>query len=766
MADERTRNSVGPFQLRVESGRLIAPNEVASKIENMYLTETGSLRSVQGPVPYQPTYPVAAAADPDPGLDFSRSAGVYHCLLQGGDRDILLWHVVYTGSPTLFSVIQEHKGWDVNAGAPFGTTLLAPNGVTAKVNADLSLSLRPQFPTQFESTPDGVVIVPQGGIAYFYDGDVIAPLGFPERPGSPSAEGPRTEGLSITPAGPGPNNSGYSRRGSDRDVTYIQVPKIKNKSTTLPRVFGTCRIGTTSYSDIITPGGLGAGVKKNTYGGVLREGSWKCAVQFVDRWGNLSALSPPSGDANLSKMENADGDSEYKYGGDLPIENFKFQFLWSGIDTGPSHCVGRTLYRTKDLINSGDGKYYEIPSNFGGGFLEFSTIPDNVTSSFPDDVPDSALLIEAEKYIPVPEFKLCKLAFSRLWIANFKNQPGAVRYSVVGKWGTFKEGDLIFPDPTGDEVTGLWPTDQGLLVFTSSSTFLFVSNSDGDGFRASTLSTTIGCVAPSSLQTMRNGQTVWLGEKGFYAYSGTTLDPISIVVQPTVDRINIARRKQAVSAVDKKMDEYRCWVPVDGSTTNNLCLIYDGEGWRQRNDVKATSVCVTKDHRNYMLATGEVSKSGGTDHSLWLLDKEALSYTRASARESVVQTAWLKSIQSMRRSTLLTVYIWMRATEKGDLTVEAFRDWRESPIIETTAGATHPPKLYAQEDPPSFWDEAITGSTGATWVRRRPFWVKVDFHMPSCEVFKLKFKYSGDWEFVGMLFEDRDVHGGGVQVAP
>lgn len=766
MANERTRNSVGPFQLRVESGRLIAPNEVASKIENMYLTDEGSLRSVEGPTTYQPTYPVAVTADPDPGMDFARSAGVYHCVLQNGERDVLLWHVVYQGSPTTLSVIQEHKGWDVNAGSPYGTTLLAPNGVAAQVNADLEISLRPQFPTQFESTPDGVVIVPQGGIAYFYDGTVIAPLGFPEKPGSPSGEGPRTEGLSASPGGTGPNNTGYSHRGTNATSIYTELPRISSKSTTLNRPFGTCRVGTTDYSDVITPGGAGAGLKKNTYGGVLREGSWKCAVQFVDRWGNLSALSAPSGDVRLEKMENADGDSEYKYGANLSIENFKFQFLWSGIDTGPSHCVGRILYRTKDLLNSGDSKYYELPSNFGGGFLEFSTIPDNLTDSFPDDTPDASLLLESVNYVPVPEFKLCRVAFSRLWIANFKDQPGALRYSVIGKWGTFEEDALIFPDPTGNEVTGLWPTDQGLLVFTCSSTFLFTLNSDGDGFRASTLSTTIGCVAPSSLKTMRNGRTVWLGEKGFYSYSGTSLDPISIVIQPTIARINVSRRKQSVAALDKEMDEYRCWVPVDGSTTNNLCLVYDGEGWRQRTDVQATSVCVTKDHRNYMLAVGEVAKSGGTDHSLWLLDRQALSYTRASARESIVQTAWLRAIQSRRRSTLLTVYIWMRATEKGDLTVEAYRDWRESPIIETTAGASNPPKLYAEEDPPSFWDDTVVGSAGASWVRRRPFWVKVDFHMPSCEVFKLKFKYTGDWEFVGMLFEDHDVHGGGVQVAP
>jgi hypothetical protein len=686
-------------------------------------------------------------------------------LLQNGQRDVLLWHVVYQGSPTTLSVIQEHKGWDVNAGAPYGITLLAPNGVAAKVNSDIDISLRAQFPTQFESTPDGVVIVPQGSIAYFYDGDVIAPLGFPEKPGSPTGEGPRTENLSLAPAGNGPNNAGYSHRGADRAV-LTAGPKIEEKSITLPRPFGTCRIGTTSYSDIITPGGVAGGSKKNTYGGVLREGSWKCAVQFVDRWGNLSALSAPSGDVTLTKMENADGDSEYKYGEDLPIENFKYQFLWSGIDTGPEHCVGRILYRTKDLLNSGDGNYYELPSNFGGGFFEFSTIPDNVTDSFPDDVSDASLLVESIQYVPVPEFKLCKLAFSRLWIANFKNEPGALRYSVIGKWGTFEEDALIYPDPTGNEITGLWPTDQGLLVFTSSSTFLFTLNSDGDGFRASTLSTRVGCVAPSSIQTMRNGRTVWLAEKGFYSYTGTSLDPISVVIQPTIDKINRARVKQSVSGMDVDMDEYRCWVPHDGNTKNNLCLIYDGEGWRQRTDVQATSVCVTKDHRNYMIATGEVNAIGGVDHSLWLLDKKALSYTRAQSREAIVQTAWLKSLRSMRRSTLLTVYIWMRATKKDDLIVEAFRDWRESPVVETTASSTTAPKLYAEEDPPSFWDETIVGSSNASWVRRRPFWVKVDFHMPSCEVFKLRFKYSGDWEFVGMLFEDRDVHGGGVQVAP
>lgn len=764
MANESGRRISGPFQLRVESGRLIAPNEIASKIENMYLTPEGTLRAVQGPMPYQPTYPVAATADPDPGLSFQRSAGVYHCVLQAGQRDILLWHAVYAGSPTNLSVIQEHKGWDVNAGPPYGTTLLAPSGVPALVNEDIEISLRPSFPTQFESTPDGVVIVPQGGTAYFYDGDTIAPLGFPERPGIVSGEGPQTKityPLGLIPP-EAPNNIGYAHRGA----SGITIPRIEDQSVTLRPPFGNCRIGTTTTSDTISSGASASGDQKNNYGGFLKQGSWACQVQFVDKWGNLSAPSPTSGKIILNHMENYDPEAVIPYETDISVEAFKYQFLWTGVDTGPNHCVGRVLLRTKDLLNSGDSKFYELPSNIGGGFLQYSTIPDNITTIFPDDIPDSSLTIEAKDIIPVPQFKLCRVAFGRLWIANFNDDPGALRYSIIGKWGTFETDSLIYPDPTGSEITGLWPTDQGLLVFTQNSTFLFTLNSDGDGFRASTLSTTVGCVAPSSINTMKNGETVWLAEKDFYSYTGTTLDPVSKMIQPTIQRINNARRKQAIAVVDRSMDEYRCWVPVDGNTKNNLCLVYDGEGWRQRTDINPTSACVTKDHRSYILATGEVNTSGGTDNSLWVVDKQALSYTRAAERDVIIETAWLKSIVSRRRSTLLTVYVWMRATKKADLTVEAFRDWRISPIIETTMGASRPPKLYSEEDEPPFWNNSVVGSAGSSWVRRRPFWVKVDLHLPSCEVFKLRFKYQGDWEFVGMLFEDREVHGGGIQVAP
>lgn len=759
MANERGRNRVGPLNLRIESGRLITPNEVASKIENMYLTTDGTLRSIDGPLPYIPEYPANnkqgyTPGPPIPGVAYEDMHGVFHCLLEGGKRDVLL---VHSGSR-----IMVHQGW--STATPY-ETLLGPASVSPTLVAPIATDSRPQFPTQFEATPDGVVIVPQDTRAYFYDGYIVAPLGYSssEAPGPPQAKGPNSLGADATI----PNSAGYSHHGGN---TTFGLPSISSGSNYMQPAYGTCRLGFTRKSDIIT---RGASSTKNILGGILDAGAWRAATQFVDIWGNLSPLSPSSADVTLDAMENIDGNVAGKYFAEptvdaVSIDSFRFQVAWSGIDTGPNRTVARKLLRTKDVARN-TNVFYEVPSNAGGGFFNFATLPDNLSTLFPDNTPDTWLLQEATLVDPVPEFKLCKLAFGRLWIANFEDNPGALRFSLPRKWGTFPKDEIIIPDAHSSEITGLWSVGKGLLVFTESSTFIFNENDSGDGFVGATLHPTIGCVAPSSIQSLPSGQTIWLGQKGFYSYeetsTGISIKPISVEIKPTIKRINTARRIQSTAAVDSVMGEYRCWVPHDGSVKNNLCLIFDGNGWRQRTDVQAASVCTTRDHRNYQLAAGNATNSGGTSvPGLWLLDRSSVAYT-VQAREAVIETAWLKALRSMQRSSLLTAYFWIRATRKADLLVEAMRDWRTVPVVETTAILTSPPKLYSEDDVPPFWNEAILGSSDV-WERRRPFWVKVDFHMPSCEVFKLRLKYEGDWEFLGLIFEDRNVHGGGVQVPP
>ena len=56
MADTRFRQKSDVLPIRVEAGQLILPETVGSRIENMFLTEEGTLRSVWGPAPYVPDY--------------------------------------------------------------------------------------------------------------------------------------------------------------------------------------------------------------------------------------------------------------------------------------------------------------------------------------------------------------------------------------------------------------------------------------------------------------------------------------------------------------------------------------------------------------------------------------------------------------------------------------------------------------------------------------------------------------------------------------
>jgi hypothetical protein len=137
-------------------------------------------------------------------------------------------------------------------------------------------------------------------------------------------------------------------------------------------------------------------------------------------------------------------------------------------------------------------------------------------------------------------------------------------YSYPGKYGTFELGSQMNPDPNGMEITGLWTVAQGLLVTTESSVFLITPSSDGIRFRSSTLSTNIGCIAPSSFGTMLDGSSIWLGREGFYRFDGQSLSLISDAIHTTIQTINWGWALGACAVVDPVSKEYRCWVPTDG----------------------------------------------------------------------------------------------------------------------------------------------------------------------------------------------------------
>ena len=104
---------------------------------------------------------------------------------------------------------------------------------------------------------------------------------------------------------------------------------------------------------------------------------------------------------------------------------------------------------------------------------------------------------------------------------------------------------------------------------------------------------------------MNDGSVIWLSRDGFYSYKEGSLTHISKIIHPTIQRINWGRALRACAAVDPRSQEYRCWLPIDGAEDNILALVWDGAGWRRRKHERLHCVCVTRDHRRYMLGGGK-----------------------------------------------------------------------------------------------------------------------------------------------------------------
>ena len=716
MADRRLRQSAGPLYVRIESGQLIQPDGVAAKVQNMYPTEEGTLRAITGPAPLVPNYGQGYPA-------YAQMHGIFHARLMGGEREVLLLH---TGAQ-LWVFEGWRRAWRV---------LLGPSGSSPQVEASLHDDTRPRFPTQFENTPTGIVIAPQGGRSYFYDGEVILPLGYDRAPGAPNGQGPLFDSNLVTvedvPQG------GYNYDGT------IMHPDFK---------YGRLGVGRTP-----------AGASEVT--GVLEQGSYRCGVQWIDRWGNLSPISGRSCTVDIPN------EKSLKTIGAAPTPNYRVdailkQVLWTDIEPGPEGTIGRILGRTRDELHTDNLALFELPGNAAGGQFAFATIPDNVAEIYPDNAPDSWLLKEMTEVDPVPLFKVCRMAFGRLWIAP-TDAPGSIRPSERLFWGTFPSDREVVCDPSGAEITGMWRIPGGLLVFTASSSFLVTPGDDGVGFRRSTLHASVGCVAPDSIASMPDGSVVWLGERGFYSFAGGVITSVSDAIQRDLRTVNVARQLQATAEVDVRTGEYRCWVAVDGSKTNNRCFIFDGNGWRRREDGEMAALCRIEDHRQMLLAAGDVVESGPTTRTgVWVLDHEVQSFTPAP-RTYVVETAWMGGMRSQNTSTRFQVRIWLRETHNEDsesadaITVESMRDYRETVLESVTAQRV---SMYDTADPPPFWGASVLGSSGTTWKRRRPFWTRAYLYVPSSEAIKLRLTSSTPFEFLGLMVEEVSKRDGGARIA-
>jgi hypothetical protein len=687
--------------LRIEGEGFLAPAKFASRIENMVLTADNTLATVIGPAKYDPYYD---------DTTWGNLHGIYHCVLMGGSRDVLL---IQDGQ-----YIKVHRGWSQD-----WQDLIGPEASGALLEMNIPDHQGNQFPLQCVSTPTGVVIIPHGGRASFYDGEVILPLGYDRRPGTPQALGPESNSASVTDA----NDSGYSINRTDLDGYQIM------------NYFGYGRVGT-AYHNTTSDGSGGIA----TAGGV-NNGQYQYAQQWIDYFGNLSPLSARSNTVTITTQTHS---------GDTP-EKFLKQLCVQGLEDGPAGTIGKDLSRTKDMLNSGTLDLFSIPTSVSGATVStYATLTDNVSRRYPDNVPDSWLITRPISPQPVPVFKLGCYAFGRFWYANTTSDPGILCASQPGRYGTFLAEDEMFPDATGSELMALCLTQQGMLAMTETSTYLISMDETGERFRSGTLDPEKGCAAPSSCANMPDGSVIWLGRDGFYQYQEGRIIYISEDIRAEFAALNLGRLRQATACFDPIHREYRCWVPINGDRLNSLCYVFDGSGWRRRTDIKATQVCVTKDHRKYTLAVGtSINSDGVAKKGVWVLDHETLSHVPAT-RTSIIETSWIEPFRSIEKRSPVEMNVWLREAYNGTATVHTYRDWRMvNPIVSDTTNLT----LLAKHDTPPLYGTTTYNqmATPNQFVKNRAFWKKVPIEIASVDVYKVKISTTSPMEFIGVRFSER-----------
>jgi hypothetical protein len=256
---------------------------------------------------------------------------------------------------------------------------------------------------------------------------------------------------------------------------------------------------------------------------------------------------------------------------------------------------------------------------------------------------------------------------------------------------------------------------------------------------------------------MRNGVTVWVNPEGFYAYDGTEVTFLFQDQRDEAKKFNRARLHRAVACFDQHSGEYRCWLAYDGSVANSMCFAYDGTAWRQRNDIDASDVCVTDDHRSLVIASGVAETKDG----VWVLDRAGPNLV------GQVRTGWFRSDRSSENASVRRVLLLLRETAvvaETNVAAKITVSWAVDYRYETKGTVTVFP--YPRVDPrygvvPDAFGTAVLGA--AVLRTRRPFWTRADIKVDSAEVFRLDITCTGRFEILAISFEEQPRETGSTQ---
>ncbi len=136
--------------------------------------------------------------------------------------------------------------------------------------------------------------------------------------------------------------------------------------------------------------------------------------------------------------------------------------------------------------------------------------------------------------------------------------------------------DSVFDVRTddGQPVTGLKNFSGGTVIFKENS-FHMMTGDDFTNISIRQVSQEYGCLNNRAIAQFKD-VLVFLDRKGIIEFNGSNIQIISTKIDPILKRMNIdAARVEACMTYDKLRNEILCDIPIDGSSVNNITLVFD-----------------------------------------------------------------------------------------------------------------------------------------------------------------------------------------------
>ncbi len=164
---------------------------------------------------------------------------------------------------------------------------------------------------------------------------------------------------------------------------------------------------------------------------------------------------------------------------------------------------------------------------------------------------------------------------SRMVLAGMTFAPSSVYISEDSEPEQIQL-DSVFDIRTddGESISGMKNFNGGLVIFKQES-FHVLTGDDFTNIAIRQVSEEYGCVNNRAIAQFKD-VLIFLDRKGIIEFNGSNINIISQKIDPIFKRMNLdAARTEACMTYDKLRNEVLCDIPIDGSTTNNITIVFD-----------------------------------------------------------------------------------------------------------------------------------------------------------------------------------------------